>query len=81
MGLAGVPSAARGMTSFADGPKSTPHGVVRQVLDGVESGAGEVLADDFTRQAKAEPGTQLAVGHHCEPWHTTLYGASWATMT
>lgn len=44
------------MASFADSPKSTPQDVVRQVLDGVESGADEVLADDFTRQARAQLG-------------------------
>ncbi|MGB8402466.1 MAG: SDR family oxidoreductase [Mycobacterium sp.] len=44
------------MGSFADGPKSAPADVVRQVLDGVESGADEVLADDFTRQVRAQLG-------------------------
>lgn len=42
------------MASFADATKSTPQDVVRQVLDGIESGADEVLADDFTRQVRAE---------------------------
>lgn len=42
------------MASFSDAPKSTPHDVVRQVLDGIESGADEVLADDFTRQAREQ---------------------------
>jgi NAD(P)-dependent dehydrogenase (short-subunit alcohol dehydrogenase family) len=41
---------------FADGPKSAPAEVVRQVLDGVESGADEVLADEFTRQVRAQLG-------------------------
>lgn len=41
------------MGAFADGPKSSPADVVRQVLDGVESGAAEVLADEFTRQTRA----------------------------
>jgi NAD(P)-dependent dehydrogenase (short-subunit alcohol dehydrogenase family) len=41
------------MASFADSPKSDPADVVRQVLDGIESGADEVLADDMTRQTRA----------------------------
>src|SRR5436305_10150082 len=39
------------MGSFADSPKSGPAEVVRQVLDGIESGAVEVLADEMTRGA------------------------------
>ena len=35
--------------------------VVRQVLDGVESGADEVLADEMTRQVRAQLGTLI---HH-----------------
>lgn len=43
------------MASFADGsPKSGPTEVVRQVLDGIESGADEVLADEMTRQVRAQ---------------------------
>ncbi|WP_428341190.1 SDR family oxidoreductase [Mycobacterium sp.] len=46
------------MASFAaDSPKSSPVDVVRQVLDGVESGADEVLADDMTRKVRAQLGT------------------------
>jgi NAD(P)-dependent dehydrogenase (short-subunit alcohol dehydrogenase family) len=41
------------MASFADGGKSDPADVIRQVLDGIESGADEVLADDMTRGARA----------------------------
>jgi NAD(P)-dependent dehydrogenase (short-subunit alcohol dehydrogenase family) len=41
------------MASFTDSPKSDPADVVRQVLDGIESGADEVLADDMTRDARA----------------------------
>jgi NAD(P)-dependent dehydrogenase (short-subunit alcohol dehydrogenase family) len=41
------------MASFADGGKSDPADVIRQVLDGIESGAEEVLADDMTRGARA----------------------------
>jgi NAD(P)-dependent dehydrogenase (short-subunit alcohol dehydrogenase family) len=40
------------MASFADSPKSDPADIVRQVLDGIESGAEEVLADDLTRQVR-----------------------------
>ena len=39
--------------SFADSPKSDPAEVIRQVLDGIESGADEVLADEMTREARA----------------------------
>jgi NAD(P)-dependent dehydrogenase (short-subunit alcohol dehydrogenase family) len=42
------------MASFADSPKSAPADVIRQVLDGVESGADEVLADDVTRHVRAQ---------------------------
>ena len=35
--------------AFADTPKSDPADVVRAVLDGIESGAEDVLADDMTR--------------------------------
>jgi NAD(P)-dependent dehydrogenase (short-subunit alcohol dehydrogenase family) len=41
------------MASFADSPKSGPAEVIRQVLDGIESGADEVLADEMTREARA----------------------------
>jgi NAD(P)-dependent dehydrogenase (short-subunit alcohol dehydrogenase family) len=36
----------------SDGPKSDPADVVRQVLDGIESGADEVLADEMTRAVR-----------------------------
>lgn len=42
------------MASFADSPKSDPADIVRQVLDGIESGATEVLADDLTRQVRSQ---------------------------
>lgn len=42
------------MASFADSPKSDPADIVRQVLDGIESGATEVLADDLTRKVRSE---------------------------
>jgi NAD(P)-dependent dehydrogenase (short-subunit alcohol dehydrogenase family) len=41
------------MGAFADSPKSDPGDVVRHVLDGIESGADEVLADEMTRQVRA----------------------------
>ncbi|MFD5568523.1 SDR family oxidoreductase [Streptomyces cadmiisoli] len=41
------------MTAKVDAPKSTPESVAAQALDGIESGAFEVLADDVTRQVKA----------------------------
>lgn len=45
------------MAAFApDSPKSAPSDIVRQVLDAIESDAAEVLADEFTRQARAELG-------------------------
>ena len=48
------------MASFAgDSPKSSPVDVVRQILDGLESGAEEVLADDVTRQVRAQLGTLI----------------------
>lgn len=48
------------MASFAgDSPKSSPVDVVRQVLDGLESGAEEVLADEMTRQVRAQLGTLI----------------------
>ena len=48
------------MTSGVDAPKVAPSDVVRQVLDGLESGAQEVLADDTARQVRA--GLHLPVG-------------------
>ncbi|MFJ3897991.1 SDR family oxidoreductase [Streptomyces sp. NPDC090083] len=41
------------MAAHVDGPKSAPESVAAQALDGIESGAFEVLADDLTRQVKA----------------------------
>ena len=41
-------------SSYSDTPKSDPADVVRQVLDGIEAGADEVLADDMTRHVRAE---------------------------
>jgi NAD(P)-dependent dehydrogenase (short-subunit alcohol dehydrogenase family) len=41
------------MTARIDAPKISPADVARQVLDAVEAGQVEVLADDRTRQVKA----------------------------
>jgi NAD(P)-dependent dehydrogenase (short-subunit alcohol dehydrogenase family) len=41
------------MTAGIDAPKTPPSDVVRQVLDGVEAGALEVMADELTRKARA----------------------------
>ena len=42
------------MANFApDSAKSRPEDVIRQVLDGIESGANEVLADEMTRRVRA----------------------------
>ena len=41
------------MVSDLDVPKNDPADVARQIVDGIESGAAEVLADDFTREARA----------------------------
>lgn len=48
------------MGAFADSPKSDPGDVVRQVLDGIESGADEVLADEMTRQVRARMNLSFA---------------------
>jgi len=42
------------MASFTDSAKSDPADVVRQVLDGVEAGADEVLADELGRNVRAQ---------------------------
>ena len=42
------------MAKFTDYPKSDPAEVVRQILDGIESGADEVLADEMTRVVRAQ---------------------------
>lgn len=41
------------MGKFSDHPKSDPADVIRQVLDGIEAGADEVLADEMTRSVRA----------------------------
>jgi hypothetical protein len=41
------------MVATIDAAKSDPADVVRQVLDGVEKGDVEILADDLTRAVRA----------------------------
>jgi NAD(P)-dependent dehydrogenase (short-subunit alcohol dehydrogenase family) len=41
------------MVSHVDAPKNSPRDVARQIVDGIERDDAEVLADDFTRHAKA----------------------------
>ncbi|MBG0850765.1 SDR family oxidoreductase [Streptomyces spinoverrucosus] len=48
------------MAAEIDAPKSTPESVAAQALDGIESGAFEVLADDVSRQVKAGLSADLA---------------------
>lgn len=49
------------MAAFApDSAKSRPEHVIRQVLDGIESGANEVLADEMTRHARAALSNPIA---------------------
>ncbi|MFB9559548.1 hypothetical protein ACPCBX_08310 [Streptomyces tuirus] len=43
------------MAVGVDAPKSTAGPVAAQALDGIVSGAHEVLADDLTRRVKAGP--------------------------
>jgi hypothetical protein len=43
----------RCFSKFSDSPKSDPADVVRQVLDGIEAGDTEVLADELSRRARA----------------------------
>ena len=47
------------MSKFTDYPKSDPVDVIRQVLDGIESGADEVLADEMTRVVRAQLGKPI----------------------
>ncbi|MFF1596968.1 SDR family oxidoreductase [Streptomyces mirabilis] len=49
------------MAAHVDAPKSSPESVAAQALDGIESGAFEVLADDLTRQVKAQLAEDLGV--------------------
>ncbi|QJY49343.1 SDR family oxidoreductase [Pseudonocardia broussonetiae] len=54
------------MAAGVDAPKTSPADVVRQVLDGVESGASEVLADETARQVRA--GLHLPVDERYAPF-------------
>lgn len=54
------------MAAGVDAPKTSPADVVRQVLDGVESGASEVLADDTARGVRA--GLHLPVDERYAPF-------------
>jgi NAD(P)-dependent dehydrogenase (short-subunit alcohol dehydrogenase family) len=47
------------MGKFSDAPKADPADVVRQVLDGIECGADEVLADEGTRAVRSELGKPI----------------------
>ena len=47
------------MAAFSDPSMSGAADVVRQVLDGIESGADEVLADEMTRAVRAELGKSI----------------------
>jgi NAD(P)-dependent dehydrogenase (short-subunit alcohol dehydrogenase family) len=49
------------MASFVDGPKASPADVVRQVLEAIEAGRDEVLADEKTRNVKAGLSAEAAV--------------------
>lgn len=49
------------LAAHVDGPKSTPESVAAQALDGIESGAFEVLADDVSRHVKAQLSQDLGV--------------------
>lgn len=49
------------MAAFApDSAKSRPADVIQQVLDGIESGANEVLADETTRKVRAKLSNLIA---------------------
>ncbi|WP_350280368.1 SDR family oxidoreductase [Kribbella sp. HUAS MG21] len=47
------------MVSAVPGPKSRPEDIAKQALDGIESGAYEVLADETARGAKAATALDL----------------------
>jgi NAD(P)-dependent dehydrogenase (short-subunit alcohol dehydrogenase family) len=47
------------MAKFTDYPKSDAADVIRQVLNGIESGADEVLADEMTRDVRAQLGKPI----------------------
>ncbi|MGA5200676.1 SDR family oxidoreductase [Streptomyces variegatus] len=49
------------LSAKAEGPKSSPESVAAQALDGIASGAYEVLADDLSRQVKTLLSQDLSV--------------------
>ena len=49
------------MTAGLDVPKSSPDDVARQVMDGLEAGDFEVLADDVSRRVRAALSGDLTV--------------------
>lgn len=49
------------MAAKIDAPKVSPEDVAAQALDGIESGAFEVLADDLSRQVKSGLSADLSV--------------------
>jgi NAD(P)-dependent dehydrogenase (short-subunit alcohol dehydrogenase family) len=49
------------MAANAQGPKSDPLAVAKQVLDAIENGRDEVLADDISKQIKAGLSPEKAV--------------------
>ncbi|MEU5344908.1 SDR family oxidoreductase [Streptomyces sp. NPDC020766] len=49
------------MTAKIDVPKVSPEDVAAQALDGIETGAFEVLADDLSRQVKSGLSADLSV--------------------
>ena len=48
------------MTAGVEAPKTSPEEVVRQVLDGIEAGELEVLADEVTREVRTSLGLPFA---------------------
>jgi NAD(P)-dependent dehydrogenase (short-subunit alcohol dehydrogenase family) len=48
------------MTSAITDPKSQPEDIAKQAVDGIESGAHEVIADDLSRQVKSGLSADLA---------------------
>jgi hypothetical protein len=55
------------MARHVSAPKSTPAEVVRQVFTALEAGREEVLADELTRQIKAELSNDRGVYLNFDP--------------
>ncbi|HWD83807.1 MAG TPA: SDR family NAD(P)-dependent oxidoreductase, partial [Kribbella sp.] len=51
------------MATAVTAPKSRPEDIAKAALDGIESGAYEVLADDTARQAKAATALDLTAAY------------------